>query len=169
MCLSHIDISLSPFLSLKKQWKNVFEDNKRKKQILESSFLVVRYGVNKLHLSAKYNSFSSTFRDYFSGSNVGFKHFYSVLKVILMLGSPQTTAWESLITSILTVSQRDELIRSLYGGAGLNPRLLFLFSLSTPFTKQDQKIFLHLILIMSKKNQLSRHFTKLNYENCHKR
>lgn len=57
------------------------------KQILESSFLVVRCGV-----STKENVLGSAFRDYFSGSNVRLKNFYAVLKVILMLGGFGTTA-----------------------------------------------------------------------------
>lgn len=62
------------------------------KQILESFFLVVRCGVNQLHLSTKQKLLGTAFSDYFSGSNVGLKNFYPVLKVILMLGSPQTIA-----------------------------------------------------------------------------
>lgn len=62
-------------------------------------------------------------------------HSYPVVKVILKLGGLQTTAWESLINSISTESQGDEVIRLLCGGAGLNPRLLFSFSLFTPFTR----------------------------------
>lgn len=44
--------------------------------------------------------------------------FIQVLKVILMLGGPQTIVWESWKNSVPTESQRHEVIKSLYGGIG---------------------------------------------------